>query len=181
MERDAAYALVLKYMKNKNLIKHALAVEDIMRALARKLGEDEEKWGLCGLLHDLDYDKTRDNPEKHGLMTAEILENAGVADDIIHAIKCHNEKAEMQNLMDRAIYAADPVSGFIVAAALMHPAKKLGPVDLMFLKKRFKEKRFAAGANREQMASCSNFGISLDEFLSIALKAMQDDHETLGL
>jgi putative nucleotidyltransferase with HDIG domain len=181
MDRAAAFELVLKHMKNEYLIKHALAVEDIMRALARHFGEDAAKWALCGLLHDLDYDKTKDQPEKHGLLTAEILASEGVADDIIHAIKCHNKQAQMESLMDKAIYAADPVSGFIVAAALMHPQKKLAPVDLTFLNKRFKEKRFAAGASREQMASCGEFGLSLDDFLSIALKAMQDDHAALGL
>ena len=181
MDRDTAYELVLKHMKNKNLIKHALAVEDIMRVLARHLNEDENKWALCGLLHDLDYDKTKDQPDRHALMTAEILKNEGVDEDVIHAIKCHNEKAEMQNLMDKAIYAADPVSGFIVAATLMHPEKKIVLVDLIFLKKRFREKRFAAGANRGQMASCGKIGLSLDEFLSLSLKAMQDDHDALGL
>jgi len=181
MDRATAYALVLKHMQNNYLIKHALAVEDIMRALAHHFSEDESKWALCGLLHDLDYDQTKDQPEKHGILTAEILTREGLSEDIIHAIKCHNKQAEMVSLMDRAIYAADPVSGFIVAAALMHPEKKLAPVDLAFLNKRFKEKRFAAGANREQMASCSDFGLSLDEFLTIALKAMQDDHVALGL
>jgi len=181
VERAQALVLVKKYMKNDNLIKHVLAVEAIMRALARRLGEDEKEWGLSGLLHDLDYDQTKDQPEKHSLVTAEILQELGLSETIIHAIKCHNLKAEANSLVDKALYAADPVSGFIVAAALMHPSKKLAPLDLDFLQRRFKTRRFAAGANREQMAACCELGLSLDEFLTLALKAMQEHHEELGL
>jgi putative nucleotidyltransferase with HDIG domain len=181
MNREEAYALVKQHMQTKNLIKHVLAVEAIMRGLAQKLNKNEEEWGLAGLLHDLDYDQTKDDPENHSLITAQILTEAGVDAAVVHAIKCHNCKAGKESDLDRALYAADPLSGFIVAAALMHPEKKLVPLDVDFIKRRFAEKRFAAGANREQMASCTEFGLSLDEFMEIGLKSMQAIHKDLGL
>lgn len=181
MDRETAYQLVNSKIKTKNLIKHVLAVEAVMRALARRLEQDEEKWGLCGLLHDLDYDETVNEPERHSLLTAELLKDQDVDEDIIYAIKCHCDKVPKKSVMDKAIYAADPVTGFIVACALMHPEKKLAPLDLAFMKRRFKEKRFAMGASREQMASCSELGLELDEFLMLSLTAMQNIAEELGL
>ncbi len=181
MTREEALELVQQHLKNKNLVKHVLAVEAIMRALARHFHEDEMAWSLCGLLHDLDYDETKDKPAEHTLVTEKILTGKGIAPPIIHAIKCHNHQAEPQSLIDKAIYAADPISGFIVAAALMHPEKKLAPLNVEFIKRRFGEKRFAAGASREQMASCETFGLPLDEFIEISLQAMQNEHEALGL
>ncbi|MBN1352426.1 HDIG domain-containing protein [candidate division KSB1 bacterium] len=181
MNRETAFQLVKLKLKNKNLVKHVLAVEAVMIALAEKLGEDAQKWGLCGLLHDLDYEETVDNPERHSLLTAEFLKDEDVEEDIIYSIKCHCDKVPRVSLMDKAIYAADPVTGFIVACALMHPEKKLAPLDLEFMKRRFKEKRFAAGADRTQIASCSELGLSLDEFLMLSLNAMQKINRELGL
>jgi len=181
LTREEALELVNLHLKNKNLVKHVLAVEAIMRALARHFHEDEHAWSLCGLLHDLDYEQTKDKPDQHTLITEKILIEKGIEPPIIHAIKCHNHHAEPQSLMDQAIYAADPISGFIVAAALMHPEKKLAPLDIEFIKRRFGEKRFAAGASREQMASCETFGMTLDEFIDISLRAMQAEHQALGL
>lgn len=181
MTREEALELVNQHLKNKNLVKHVLAVEAIMRALARHFQQEEQAWSLCGLLHDLDYETTKDKPDEHTLITEKILIGKGINSQIIHAIKCHNHQAEPQSLMDKAIYAADPISGFIVAAALMHPDKKLAPLDVEFIKRRFGEKRFAAGASREQMATCESFGLKLDEFIGISLKAMQAEHAALGL
>ena len=181
MTREEAYELAKSRLKNRNLFKHVLAVEAVMRALARHFGEDEERWGLAGLLHDLDYEETKDDPERHTLVTAELLQNYDVDEEIVHAIKAHNNRVPRESLMDRAIYAADPVTGLIVAAALMHPSKKLAGIDVPFVLRRFKEKRFAAGANREQIRSCEEIGLSLEEFLDIALRAMQGLSEDLGL
>ena len=181
MTREEAYELAKSRLKNRNLFKHVLAVEAVMRALARHFGEDEERWGLAGLLHDLDYEETKDDPERHTLVTAELLQNYDVDEEIVHAIKAHNNRVPRESLMDKAIYAADPVTGLIVAAALMHPSKKLAGIDVPFILRRFKEKRFAAGANREQIRSCEEIGLSLEEFLEIALKAMQGISEDLGL
>ncbi len=181
MDRQQAYALAQAKITNKNLFKHVLAVEAVMRGLAQHFGQDVERWGLAGLLHDLDYEETVNEPERHSLVTEKILTELAVAPEIIEAIKCHNDKAPRDTLMGQAIYAADPVTGLIVAAALMSPEKKLSSLNVDFILRRFKEKRFAAGANREQISSCETFGLSLDSFLEIALKSMQTIAKELGL
>ncbi len=183
MQRDGAVSLLKKYLENENLFKHSLAVEAIMRGLAERLGGDMEKFGLAGLLHDIDYDITADDPKRHSLLGAQILEENGIPEDIVYAVKVHNEihGLKPESVLDRALYAADPVSGFITAAALVRPDKKLEGVKLKSLKKRFKEKAFARGANREQMASCRELGLELDEFLSIALESMKKIAPELGL
>jgi len=152
-----------------------------MRKLAERFNEDPEKWALAGLLHDIDYEKTMDHPERHGLEAMNILKGKIEDEDILHAIRAHAYREDPKSKMAWALYAADPLTGLIVAAALMHPSKKLEGVDLDFLKRRFKEKRFAAGANREQIKKCENLGISLEEFMSICLQAMQGISEELGL
>lgn len=183
MNREQALVLLKENLKNENLINHSLAVEAIMRGLAEKLGEDVEKFGLAGLLHDIDYDATFDDPNRHSLLGAEILEKHGFPEDIVYAVKVHNEVhgLERKSLMDKALYAADPTSGFITAAALVRPDKKLENVELKSLKKRFKEKAFAKGASREQMATCSELGLELDEFLTISLESMKKVADDLGL
>lgn len=181
MDRLQAYQLAKSKFSNKNLFKHVLAVEAVMRGLAEHFGEDQEKWGLAGLLHDLDYEQTMNDPARHSLLTEEMLADYHLDPDIIEAIKCHNDKAPRTKLIGKAIYAADPVTGLIVAAALMHPDKKLKSIDVDFILRRFKEKRFAAGANREQIRTCEDFGLSLEEFLGIALKSMQAIDRQLGL
>lgn len=183
MQREKALDLLKKYLKNDNLIKHSLAVEAIMIGLAERLGEDAEKYGLAGLLHDIDYDMTVDDIERHSLLGAEILEKEGIEADIIYAVKVHNEIHGLarNSLLDKALYAADPTSGFITAAALVRPDKKIAEVKLKSLKKRFKEKAFAKGASREQMATCAELGLGLDEFLTICLGSMQKVADELGL
>jgi len=183
MQRDEAVVLLKKHLKSKNLVNHSLAVEAIMRGLAERLGEDVEKFGVTGLLHDIDYDVTYEEPEKHSLLGAQILEENGLAEDIIYAVKVHNEihGLERKTILDRALYAADPVSGFITAAALVRPDKKLAEVKLKSLKKRFKEKAFVRGASREQMATCLELGLELEEFLTIALESMKKIAPELGL
>jgi len=181
MEREEAYQLARSKFTNKNLFKHVLAVEAVMRGLAEHFHEDVDKWGLAGLLHDLDYEETKDDPDRHTLVTEQILKEYNLDPEIIEAIKCHNDKAPRTMRMGKAIYAADPVTGLIVAAALMHPDKKLKSLDVPFIMRRFKEKRFAAGANRDQIKTCSDLGLSLDQFLEIALKSMQKIDEELGL
>ena len=183
MQRDDALNLLGDYLHDENHIKHSLAVEAIMRGLAAHLKEDVEKYGLTGLLHDIDYDITGDEPQKHSLLGAEILEKQGFPDDIIYAVKVHNEIHGLQrsSLLDKALYCCDPTSGFITAAAMVRPDKQLANVELKSLKKRFKEKAFARGANREQMASCNEIGMELEEFLTIALVSMQQIATDLGL
>jgi putative nucleotidyltransferase with HDIG domain len=181
MDRDEALQLVRSHVNNKNLIKHMLATEAVMRRLARHFGEDEALWGLTGLLHDLDYDQTADDFLRHGLVTAEILEEMGIDARIIDAIKAHPGHQEARTLMDKALYAVDPLTGLIVAATLMHPSKKLAQVDVPFVLNRFKEKRFAAGASREQIGSCQRLDLDLETFIGLALEGMQSVDVDLGL
>jgi putative nucleotidyltransferase with HDIG domain len=181
MNRDECLALVKENCGNKNLLKHMLATEAVMGALARRLGEDEEEWARAGLVHDLDYDETADSPERHGLVSAEMLCERGFSDEVVHAVKAHNEHVPRESAMDRALYASDPVTGLIVAAALMHPDRKLAGLTVDFVMRRFGEKRFAAGANREQIAASSELGLELEDFVGVALKAMQGISDDLGL
>jgi putative nucleotidyltransferase with HDIG domain len=181
MEREKALEIVQKYLKNKNLVKHSLAVEACMRALAARLDQDVEKWGLAGILHDLDYEITEKSPELHTTETVKILQELGVEADIIQAIKAHAAQVPCQSKMDWAIFSADPLTGLIIAATLMHPSKKLREVDVGFVQRRYKEKSFARGANREDIEQSKNIGLELEEFISICLQAMQGIDKELGL
>ncbi|HDD64902.1 MAG TPA: HDIG domain-containing protein [Firmicutes bacterium] len=180
MEREEAIRLLKSKIKNKNLIKHSLAVEACMRKLARYFGEDEEMWGLCGLLHDLDYEDAKLNPEIHGYKTAEYLKGK-VPEVVIDAIISHPGHKERETKMAKALYCVDPLTGLIVACALILPEKKLEKIDKKFVLNRFKEKRFAAGANREQIKECEKLGFSLEEFIEICLSAMKSISDQLGL
>lgn len=183
MNREEGLELLRQHVKSEHLINHCLAVEAIMRGLAEYLHEDVEKYGLTGLLHDIDYDVTADDPQRHALLGAEILTSCGIEPDIVYAVKAHNEVhgLERTSMLDKTLWAADPVSGFITAAALVRPDKSLAEVQLKSLKKRFKETAFARGASREQMKSCSELGLELDQYLEIALQSMQKIAPQLGL
>ncbi len=181
MKRDQALELVQSKVTNDRLIKHMLAVEAVMRALADKLGEDADKWAFVGLVHDLDYDETVKEPERHGRVGAGYLKELGIGEDVTRAVESHAGHVARESRMDQALYATDPLTGLIVAAALMHPGKSLREVTTEFVLKRFKEKRFAAGADRDQIRSCEEFGMSLEDFVSTGLKAMQDISDELGL
>lgn len=183
MDRAAALALVRERIPNANLVNHCVAAEIIMEALARHFGlseADTKRWAMAGLLHDLDYAETAEDFERHGVVTAELL-----ADDLdeeqLHAILAHADKEPRESLMDRALYAADPTTGFIVAAALVRPDKALANVELRSVLKRWKEKAFARGASREQMAACEELGLSREDFLGLALLAMQARAGEIGL
>jgi putative nucleotidyltransferase with HDIG domain len=183
MDRVEALALVVERIPSRNLVNHPVAVECIMEALGRHFGlcdGEVEGWALCGLLHDLDYAETGEAPERHGLVTAELLEGA-VDPRIIHAILGHADKAPRESLMDKALYAADPTTGFIVAAALVRPDKDLAAVEVRSLLKRWKEKAFARGASREQMDTCIDVGLTREEFLALSLAAMQARASDIGL
>ena len=181
MERSEALALVDEHIKTVNLRKHVLAVEAVMRALARHLGADEDIWGLAGLLHDLDFEYTKEQPDLHTAETLRLLREFNLTSNILHAIQAHAGHVPLESAMDEAIYCADPVTGFVVACALMHPSKKIENVDVPRMMKRFNDKRFAAGASREQMESCSSLGMTLEEFLELSQKAMQEIAGELGL
>jgi len=181
MNREQALALLQQHLKNRNLVKHCLAVEACMKDFALHFGQDPDPWALAGLLHDLDYEYTVEQPDQHTEKTAEMLAAYQLADEIVHAIKAHNLRVEPSSKMDLSLLTIDPASGFIIACALMHPDRKLRSLDLAFLKKRFKEKSFAKGASREQMEGCVKLGLSLDEFLPLCLGAMQKISTDLGL
>jgi len=180
LSRNEALELLKKHVKTKNLIKHCLATEAVMRKMAIYFNEDPETWGLAGLLHDLDYEYTKDKPEEHGLKTVELLGDT-ISEEIKNAILAHCEKKERESLIEKVIYAVDPTTGFIVAGALIKPEKKLAAIDVKFLLNRFKEKSFAKGASREQMKSCEDFGLSLEKFYELSLEAMKEISEELGL
>jgi hypothetical protein len=181
--RDEAYELVTERIPQRNLVSHCVATEIIMEALARHLGlsePDVERWALAGLLHDLDYAETAEDFEHHGLVTARELEGR-IDDEMLHAILAHADKAPRETQMDHALWCADPTTGFIVAAALVRPDKDLAGVEVRSLKKRWKEKAFARGASRDQMAGHEALGLEREEFLGIALAAMQARHSEVGL
>ncbi len=177
--------MIRKYVKNSNSIKHMMASETIMRALAKKFDEDEELWGLTGLLHDIDMEMVdyAINPSKHGEEGAEILKKEGVDKKVIEAVKAHNpatgKKAE--TLMEKAIYCSDPLTGLIVASTLVLPSRKISDLNTSSVMNRYKEKSFARGADRDIIALSSEMGISLEEFIEIGLEAMKKIDKELGL
>jgi putative nucleotidyltransferase with HDIG domain len=181
LSRNDALELVNGNLTKKNLFKHTLAVEVIMRAFARRFEESEDLWGLAGLLHDLDYERTMNSPERHGLLTIEMLAGLDVPQKVMNAILAHAGHGGRNSLMDKAIWCIDPVTGLIVASALMHPSKSLAGIDADFVGKRYKEKRFAAGANREAIAGCSELGLDLHEFFSVSIEAMSGISRELEL
>jgi len=181
MERDDALELVREKVSNQNIVKHMLAAEAAMRAVARRLGEDEEVWALAGLLHDLDYDLTKDEPARHGPTTLEMLRDVDLPAGVADAILAHNKHKEAETRLEKALWAVDPTTGLVVAAALMHPEKSLAACDVAFVLRRFHEKRFAAGADRDQIASCAELGLTLEEFIGLCLEGIQGVREELGL
>jgi len=182
--RDQALALLHEHIQNPNLIKHCLASEAVMSALADKLGEDREKWGLTGLLHDLDVEMVNADLNVHTLETEKILREKGVDDEIIQAIKLHNEKAHGQKRADRfhhALAAGETITGLIIATTLVYPDKKIQSVKPKSIKKRMKEKSFAAGVDRDIVMECEKLGMDIAEFSTICLGAMQEIADDLGL
>jgi len=183
MNREDAWKLVCEYTKSESLRKHMLAVEAAMRAYARKFGEDEEKWGIVGLLHDFDYERWP-NPPDHPLKGAEILKEKGYPEDVIYAIKSHADYIEdcpRKSLMDKALYACDELAGFITAVALLRPT---GITDLTAksVLKKMKQKSFAAGVNREDIVrGAEELGVDLKEHIQFVIDAMKQIADVLGL
>ena len=181
LSREEAYALVLDKIGENNLLKHILAVEAGMRRVAEHLGEDVEYWGLTGLVHDLDYNETKDDAARHTFVTADWLAGYDLPEEMVYAIRAHPGHVPCRSRLDWALYAVDPTTGFIVACALMHPSRKLAAIDADFMLHRFKEKRFAAGATRENMAACSNLGLELEDFLLLVHEGMTTITDRLSL
>jgi hypothetical protein len=183
MLRSEAMALLQSKITTPNLIKHSLAVEAIMGALARRFHEDENLWRVAGLLHDVDYEITKDDPARHSLLGSQMLTEAGVDARIVHAVKVHNEAhgEPRLSLLDKALFCTDPVTGLITAAALIRPEKRLAVVTPQFILNRFGEKGFARGANRDTIRACAEIGLTLEEFVAVSLEAMQEISNDLGL
>ena len=193
MNREKILAIVNKNIENKNIVKHMLAMEAFMRALAKefkiqnsKLKINDDEWGIAGLVHDLDY---TDNisAKEHGLLVEDILEKEGVvlSKPILHAVAAHNwhnNGVEPKALMDWALFCGDSLTGLIVACALVLPNKKLADLEVKSILKKFPQKRFAAGTRREDIKMCEEkLNIPLEEFVDICLKAMQGISRELGL
>jgi len=182
--RDAALLLLKQHVKSPNMLNHCLASEAVMRALAKRTGADPEQWGLAGLLHDLDAESHTDL-EVHTRETARVLSEAGVSVEIVEAIRLHNAQAHPGEHRSTPFHyllaAGETITGLIVATALVYPDRKLASVQVKSVRKRIKEKAFAAGANREIIRECELAGIPLDEFCDICLQAMQGIAAELGL
>jgi putative nucleotidyltransferase with HDIG domain len=183
MTRKQAYELLCEYTKKDGLIKHALAVESCMRAYAARLGGDTEEWGAVGLLHDFDYERFPD-ASQHPFKGAEILREKKINEDWIQAILGHANYSGVarETPMAKALYACDELTGFIVAVALVRPSKKLADVTVKSVKKKMKDKAFAAKVSREDITQgAAELGIGLDEHIGFVLEAMKNNAELLGL
>lgn len=183
MNRQEADEFLHQHLKNKNLIKHSYAVEAVMRKLATYFDEGEEEWGIAGLLHDIDYEQTKDDPDRHSLLGGEILKKKGINPKIVEAVIAHNEMHNLprESLMAKSLYCVDPLTGLIVATALVLPERKMHAVTTENVLNRFNEKSFARGATRETIAVCKEIGLSLEEFISLGVEAMKTISDKLEL
>ena len=183
LSRDEALALVRRNVSKRNVIYHMFAVEATMRSTAEHLSEDVEAWGLVGLLHDIDYQETESAPERHGLVAEELLSGL-VSDEVMRAIKAHNAKytgAVPENRMEKALIACDAISGLLVACALVMPSRKLADVKVETVAKKFKDKDFARGAERERIIICEEIGIPKEEFFEVSLNGLKSAASEIGL
>ena len=183
LTRDEALNLVRGHVSKRNVVYHMLAVEAIMRALARHFGDDEEKWGLVGLVHDIDYEQTETTPEKHGLVAEQILREK-LPEEFLRAVKAHNSRytgVEPKSVMEKALIASDAISGLLIACALVMPSKKMAEVKLETVARKFKDKDFARGADRERILLCEEIGLSREKFFEISLNALKEIASEIGL
>ena len=181
--RQQALALLKTYNKSESLIEHALAVESVMRYMARKYGEDEEKWGLVGLIHDLDYEQF---PEQHCKKTEEILRQNDWPEEIIRAVISHGwgicTDVRPESTMEKVLYAIDELTGLVVTTALVRPSKSLLDLKTKSVKKKWKDKRFAAGVNRSIIEKgAAMLGVELPELINDTIMGMREVAEQIGL
>lgn len=183
MTRNEAIKLVREFVKNENLVRHMLAVEAAMAAYAKKFGEDEDRWRVAGLLHDFDWE-IHPTLEEHPLKGAEILRSRGVDDDMIDTVLSHADHTLVprDSLIRKALFACDEITGLVVTTALVRPSKKLADVELKSIKKKWKDKAFAKGVNREDVEKgAKELGIDLWEHVATVLEAMKGIANDLGL
>jgi len=184
IDRQRAIELLEKYILNPRMRSHCLASEAVMRSLASRFDEDPDRWGLAGLLHDLDVEITNADPSIHGLKTAEILKEEDLDQEIIEAIVMHNEKAsgkERTTRFQHSLAAAETITGLVVATTLVYPDKKLSSVKSKSVVKRMKEKSFAASVDREKILECEKIGIPLPDFAGLSVEAMRSIANQIGL
>lgn len=182
--RDKALALLDEYIENPKMKNHCLASEAVMRKLAERLGHDIEKWGLAGLLHDIDVEVTNADLTVHGLEAEKILSKYNLDTEIIEAIRMHNEQAhndKRSTAFHHALAAGETVTGLITATALVYPDKKVASVKPKSVVKRMKETAFAASVNRDIIRECEKIGLSLQEFIELSLGAMVEIGSEIGL
>jgi putative nucleotidyltransferase with HDIG domain len=172
MDREAAVALVRSKIDKDITFRHLVSVEGVMRRLAQHFGEDEHRWGLTGLFHDLDQDATAGDAERHAYLAAEWLREAGVDDDVVNGVLAHAHAQYQTDLMSRSIVAADAVAGLLVAAALPRPEKAVG-MKVSSVKKKLKERSFAPGVNRDEIHACAEIGVELDAFIELGIEGLQ--------
>lgn len=184
MTRDQALAIVREFVQNENLVRHMLAVESALAAYAKKYGEDEEKWRITGLLHDFDWEIHPDLDD-HPMKGSEILRERGVDEEIIRAILSHAPRTGVSrdSLMEKALFACDEVTGLITTTALVRPSRKISDVKVKSIKKKWKDKAFAKGVNRQEVEEgAADLGVDLwQEHIPTVLRAMQEIAEDLGL
>jgi len=181
--REEAYQLLTEYNKSDSLIKHALVVEGVMRYFARKRGEDEEKWGVIGLIHDLDYEQF---PEEHCHKSEEILKEKGWPEEYIRAVVSHGwgicSEVEPQTELEKVLYAIDELTGLVVTTALVRPSKSIMDVKVKSVKKKWKDKRFAAGVDRSIIEKGAQMlGMEITDIIADTLAGMQEVAEEIGL
>ena len=182
MNREESWELLCDWTESDSLRKHMLAVESAMRAYARRFGEDEEKWGITGLLHDMDYEK-HPTPDEHPMVGVRELESRGYPEDVLHAIKGHADYLDVprDTLMSKTLYAVDELSGFIVACALMRP-ERLENMKAKSVRKKMKQKTFAAAVNREDIVrGAEDLGVDLNEHIEFVAAALRERADALGL
>lgn len=184
ISRDQALNSLRNHIKNEKTIVHCLASEAVMRSLARRLGEDEERWGLTGLLHDIDVEHTHADPKVHALKAEELLTDFSLDAEMIDAIRMHNDEATgipRSTTFQHALAAGETITGLIYATTLVYPDKKIASIKYKSVRKRMKEKAFAASVNREHILECEKIGIPLDEFIQLSVDAMKEVSEDIGL
>ena len=184
LTRKEALILVKKNVAKRNFVYHMLAVEAIMKSVAKHFGEDEHLWGLTGLLHDIDYGKTENTPEKHALLAEEILKEFVLPNELVRAIKAHNYQCthiKPETKMEKALIACDAISGLLVACALVMPSKKLVDLTVKRVMKKFKAKDFAKGVDRNRVVFCEEIGFSKEKFVEIALNGLKNISSEIGL
>jgi len=182
ISRENAFKLLNQHIQNANMIKHCVASEAVMRAIARKLDKDQEEYGLAGLLHDIDVEITNADPYKHGPYAAGMLDSL-LTPEAFDAIVMHNEVAtgkERTTVFQHALAAGETITGLIMATAMVYPDRKLASVKTKSITKRMKEKAFAASVKRENILECELIGIPIDDFAEMALTAMQEISDELG-